>query len=158
VRSYQRLRDGFFYRAESFYNVATQIEKLDEDPDGGMLISGAYGGGSLHGRSHGESVITLMTERFRGQGLYILDEPDGVLSPGNQLKMLRLIRKLVLSDSQFIITSHSPLLLAYPNAKIIQLDQRGYKTIAYEDTDQYRTVRDFLNDPAANIASLFHGS
>jgi predicted ATPase len=155
VRSHRRPKDGYFLRAESFFNVASEIERLDSEPGSGPLIINSYGGRSLHEQSHGESFLALMTNRFQGQGLYILDEPEAALSPKKQLLMLRRIRQLVHLNSQFIIATHSPLLLAYPNAKIIALDERGYKPIAYENTEHYQLTRRFLDDPNGMLKSVF---
>jgi len=156
IRSYQRPRDGYFLRAESFFNVASEIERLDAEPSNGQpTITDAYGGLSLHEQSHGESFLALMMNRFRGRGLYILDEPEAALSPRKQLTVLRRIRELVHQDSQFIIATHSPILLAYPNAKIFVLGAQGYAATRYEDTEHYKLTRDFLNDPAATLRSEF---
>jgi predicted ATPase len=155
VRSYRRPRDSYFLRAESFFNIASEIERLDNEPSLTPPIIGSYGGRSLHEQSHGESFLALMMHRFRGQGLYILDEPEAALSPKKQLLMLRRIRQLVCQDSQFIIATHSPILLAYPNAKIIILDQSGYAPVSYEDTEHYQLMRQFLNDPNGMLKSLF---
>lgn len=149
VRSHQRPRDGYFLRAESFFNVASEIESLDRDGGFGEPIINAYGRRSLHEQSHGESFLSLITHRFRGHGLYILDEPEAALSPNKQLLIIRRMRELVLQDSQFIIATHSPILLAYPNAKILLLDDSGYKRVKYEDTGHYQLTRRFLNDPQA---------
>ena len=159
VRSYRRPRDGYFLRAESFFNVATEIDRMDGEGGPGEAIIGAYGGRSLHEQSHGESFLTLMTHRFHGQGLYILDEPEAALSPKRQLLILRRMRQLVLQESQFIIATHSPILLAYPNAKILLLDERGYRPVKYEETEHYRLMRRFLDDPEGVLRSVFaeHG-
>jgi predicted ATPase len=155
VRSYQRPRDGYFLRAESFFNVATEIERLDGEGGIGDAIIDAYGGRSLHEQSHGESFLALMNHRFRGQGLYILDEPEAALSPNRQLLILRRMRELVLQESQFIIATHSPILLAYPNAKILLLDQNGYKRVKYEETEHYQVMRRFLNDLEGALKTVF---
>jgi predicted ATPase len=155
VRSHRRPRDGYFLRAESFFNVASEIERLDSEPGSGPLIINSYGGRSLHEQSHGESFLALMMHRFQGQGLYILDEPEAALSPKKQLLVLRRIRQLVHLNSQFIIATHSPLLLGYPNAKIVVLDERGYMTVAYEDTEHYQVTRRFLDDRGEMLKSVF---
>jgi len=145
VRSFKRPRDGFFLRAESYFNVATNIEELDGGGYGDPLIN-AYGGRSLHEQSHGESVLALMTERFRGDGLYILDEPESALSPMRQMAVLRRIHQLVVKRSQFLIATHSPILLAYPRAIILQLNESGFEATQYRDTDHYIVSREFLNN------------
>jgi predicted ATPase len=144
VRSFRRPRDGFFLRAESFFNVATNIDQLG--------VAGAYGGRSLHEQSHGESFLTLVMERFRGDGFYILDEPEAALSPTRQLALLRRIHQLVSDHSQFIIATHSPILLAYPNAKILVLDENGFREAAYRQTDHYLVTCEFVN----NTEKLLH--
>jgi len=159
VRSFRRPRDGYFLRAESFFNVATEIERLDEGPNASSddSIIKAYGGLSLHEQSHGESFWSLVLHRFRGHGLYILDEPEAALSPKRQLLMLRRIHELVEKESQFIISTHSPLLLAYPRAKIVALDERGFRETGYEQTDPYRITREFLNEPRKMLDRLLTG-
>src|SRR5215469_14058997 len=96
-----------------------------------------------------------MNHRFRGQGLYILEEPEAALSPNRQLRNLRRMREHVLQESQFIIATHSPILRAYPNAKILLLDQNGYKSVRYEDTEHYQLMRRFLNDPEEALKAVF---
>ncbi|MFZ6641861.1 AAA family ATPase [Undibacterium sp. TC4M20W] len=146
AKGIRKPRDGFFLRAESFFNVATEIERLDEEP-GGTPIINSYGGISLHEQSHGESFLKLMTERFGGQGLYILDEPEAALSPQRQLAVLSRIHDLIEDNSQFIIATHSPILMAYPDACIYQCGKDGISEIAYEDTEHYKVTRDFLANP-----------
>lgn len=142
----RRKRDGFFLRAESFYNVANEIERLDDIPGGGGKICWAYGDKPLHEISHGEAFFSLMTNRFFGNGLYILDEPEAALSVRRQYEMMFLIKKLVEDNSQFIISTHSPILLSYPNADIFAIDNGGIHRSAYEDTEQYGFMRDFINN------------
>jgi predicted ATPase len=147
VKSVKRPKDGFFLRAESFYNVATEIERL------GAIHS--YGGTSLHKMSHGESFITLMTSRFGGNGLYILDEPEAALSPIKQMSMLTVINELVKQNSQFIIATHSPILMAYPDADIFVIDDNGIMKTPYKKTDNYMITRKFLENPEKMIHYLF---
>ena len=110
----KKARDGFFLRAESFYNVASNIDQMDRDPDNkmGPSIVSSYGGISLHKQSHGESFLSLVEKRFGGNGLYILDEPEAALSPARLLRLMCNIHDLVEKDSQFIIATHSPILMA----------------------------------------------
>ena len=150
----RRPRTGFFLRAESFFNVATEIENLDAEPSFSPPVIVSYGGRSLHEQSHGESFLTLMTERFGGQGLYILDEPEAALSPQRQLAVLSRLHDLVLDDSQFIIATHSPILMAYPQARIYQCGTDGIAQVAYEDTEHYQVTRDFLANPARMLDRL----
>jgi predicted ATPase len=146
AKGVKRPRDGYFLRAESFFNVATEIERLDEGPGGPPVID-SYGGRSLHEQSHGESFLALMLERFGGHGIYILDEPEAALSPQRQLAVLSRIHDLVLGDSQFIIATHSPILMAYPDACIYKCDQKGLSKVAYQDTEHFKVTREFLANP-----------
>jgi predicted ATPase len=138
VRGVRRPRDGYFLRAESFYNVATEVERLD--------LVGSYGGRSLHEQSHGESFMSLVLERFRGDGLYLLDEPEAALSPTRQLALLARIHELVRARSQFVVATHSPLLLAYPEARIFSLESDRIRELAYEETEHFVVTRRFLQD------------
>jgi predicted ATPase len=144
VRNPYREKTGFFLRAESYYNVATEIEKLDKEPGFGPPIIDSYGGVSLHEQSHGESFMALAQHRFHGNGLYILDEPEAALSPARQLALLRILHKLIENNSQCIIATHSPILMAYPGATIYLLGNGGIKQAEYEETEHYRLTRDFL--------------
>ncbi len=145
VRGVNRAKDGYFLRAESYFNVATEIERLDEDPWGGPRIIESFGGKSLHEQSHGESFFALMEHRFRGQGLYILDEPEAALSPNRQLSFLVRMHDLIEEGSQFIIATHSPIILGYPDAHIYSVSAHGLERTAYEDTEHYQVTRAFLN-------------
>jgi predicted ATPase len=144
--------DGFFVRAESFFNVATEIDRIAAE-DGRMLSY--YGGRSLHTRSHGEGFLTLFTERFGGNGLYLLDEPESALSPQRQLTFLTVIHDLVQRGSQFIIATHSPIIMAYPGATIYQFTDKGIERIEYEQTPHYRVTRAFLMRREQMLAELF---
>ncbi len=154
AKGFKRPRTGFFLRAESFFNVATEIENLDAEPGLGAPVINSYGGRSLHEQSHGESFLTLLTERFGGQGLYILDEPEAALSPQRQLAVLSRIHDLVRDGSQFVIATHSPLLMAYPDACIYQCSADGVAPVAYEDTEHFRVTRDFLMNPQRMLRGL----
>jgi predicted ATPase len=150
VRAPQRPRDGFFLRAESFFNLATNIEELDRDEPGAFIappVVNSYGGVSLHEQSHGESFCSLVSNRFHGNGLYILDEPEAALSPMRQLAVLRRIYDLVKTSSQFIIATHSPILMALPGATIYLMDETGLNSIRYEDTEHYNVAKAFLDSP-----------
>jgi len=154
-KSFKQYKDGFFLRAESFYNVATNIDELDEEFSFGPEIKKSYGGSSLHKQSHGESFTSLFIDRFGGDGLYLLDEPESALSPTRQLTALCRMRQLIKKDSQFIIATHSPILMAYPGALIYQIDQSGIYPIKYEDTEHYYITKSFLNNPAPMLDELF---
>lgn len=146
-RGIRRPRDGFFLRAESFFNVATEIQKLDEAPGFGPPIIDSYGGKSLHAQSHGESFFALFNNRFGGNGLYILDEPEAALSPTRQMSMIARLHQLVRQNSQFIIATHSPIIMAYPDALIYQMQVKGPTLVRYEDTEHFQVMRDFLRRP-----------
>ncbi|GAU77007.1 AAA family ATPase [Fusibacter sp. 3D3] len=145
VKSAKSPKDGFFLRAESFYNVASYIDELDRDYGNASKLIQSYGGKSLHQQSHGESFLTLFMNRLSGKGLYILDEPEAALSPNRQMALLSRMHDLVLEDSQFIIATHSPILMAYPNACIYSVDQ-NYDCVKYEDTEHYNVTKQFLNN------------
>ncbi|WP_434113867.1 AAA family ATPase [Paraburkholderia caffeinilytica] len=154
AKGVKRPKDGFFLRAESFFNVATEIEHLDEEPGLGAPIIGSYGGRSLHEQSHGESFMALLMNRFGGKGLYLLDEPEAALSPQRQLAALARIHDLAVDDSQFLIATHSPILMAYPEATIYQFDADGVSQVAYEETEHYQVMRSFLMDPKRMLRNL----
>jgi len=159
VRGVRRPRDGFFLRAESFFNVATEIERLDSEPaPGAPPIIKSYGGRSLHEQSHGESFLSLLTHRFGGHGLYLLDEPEAAMSPQRQLAVIARIHDLVRDDSQFIIATHSPILMAYPDALIYLLTPDGIRRIAYQETEHYRVTREFLINPKRMLDILLDPS
>ena len=143
-------KDGFFLRAESFYNVATNIDELNYD--GALLRS--YGDISLHEQSHGESFLSLVLNRFRGDGLYILDEPESALSPMRLLSLIAVIHELVNRNSQFIISTHSPILMAYPDAEIYELSEKGITAVDYRETEHYRFSRQFLENPDSFLHHL----
>lgn len=155
VKSFQKPSDGFFLRAESYFNVASNIEALDREYAPTPPVIDSYGGVSLHEQSHGESFLSLMLHRFGGKGLYILDEPEAALSPTRQLVVLSRMKQLIDDASQFIIATHSPILLAYPGAKIYQIDGSGIAPVRYEDTEHYAVTKAFLENPARMLAELF---
>ena len=147
-------RDGFFLRAESLFNLATDIEHLDEDLTAGPPIINSYGYRSLHEQSHGESFFAIMMHRFGGHGFYVLDEPEAALSPTRQLAMISRIHQLVRKRSQFVIATHSPMLMAYPNAWIYQIGAGGLERVSLEDTEHYVVAKRFLNDPHRQLAKI----
>ncbi len=149
----KRPSDGFFLRAESFYNIASEVDRLDEIQP---LIS-SYAGRSLHGQSHGESFLALVSNRFGGNGIYILDEPEAALSPSSQLSLMIEINSLVKKNSQFIIVTHSPILLAFPNADIFVLSEEGITLTPYENTENFILTKRFLNDHEKMVKYLLEG-
>ena len=155
VKSLRKARDGFFLRAESYFNLASNIDELDEEPSIGPPIKDSYGGKSLHHQSHGESFFALLEHRLGGNGLYIFDEPEAALSPTRQLSMLVRMHDLIKQNSQFIIATHSPILMAYPGARILRVSKYGLEEIAYEDTEHFQITRNFLNRHEKMIEQLF---
>ena len=136
-RSPAHATDGFFLRAESFYNVASEIDRLG--------VNYGYGGKSLHDQSHGEAFLSLLCNRLQGDGVYLFDEPEAPRSPQRQLSVLTLLHRLVYHRSQLIVATHSPILLAYPHARIYQFSEEGIRDIKYTETEHYQITRDFLN-------------
>ena len=148
-------KDGYFLRSESLYNVATNIDIMDKQPSlDGKVIEG-YGGKSLHRQSHVEGFFAIVQNRFFGSGLYILDEPEAALSPLRQLSFLSRINELVNQDSQFIIATHSPIIMAYPDADIYVLSESGIKPTPYMETEHYKVTRDFMSSPERMFKYLF---
>jgi predicted ATPase len=154
VRSAHKPRDGFFFRAESFFNLSTNIEVMDSEPSNAPPVINSYGGRSLHEQSHGESFLALMMKRFDGRGLYILDEPEAALSPTRQLSVLMRMHELVQKDSQFIVATHSPVLMAYPGATLFSLDERGYTKVSYKETEHYQVMEQFINNTGGMLEAI----
>jgi predicted ATPase len=149
---FPKVTEGFFLRAESFFNFASYIDDVaSDDPP----VLSAYGGKSLHQQSHGESYLALFENRFR-KGIYLLDEPEAALSPKRQLSLMALIHELEKSgNAQFIIATHSPILLGYPNAVLLSLDGNPIQEIDYQETDHYRITKEFLLHPQLYLRHLF---
>lgn len=150
----QSAKDGFFLRAESFYNVATSIEEMDRQPAGSPRIIDSYGGVSLHRQSHGESFLALVRNRFRGNGIYLLDEPEAALSPTGVMTLMAQIKSLVDNKAQFIIATHSPILMTFPNAAILEVSAAGIKSVSYKETDHYQITKSFLENPERMLRYL----
>lgn len=153
VSKFNTPKTKFFLRAESFYNVATEIIRISEEGGQGPIYD-SYGG-NLHHCSHGESFIKLVQNRFSDHGLYILDEPEAALSPQRQMSLLCLIDDLVKDGSQFIIATHSPILISYINGEILDLDN-NFDVIKYEDTNIYQTYKMYFEDPYRMQERLFN--
>ena len=147
-------KDGFFLRAESFYNLASNIDEMDEEPSRGNRVIDSYGGRSLHAQSHGESFLAFIENRFGGSGLYLLDEPEAALSPSRLMAMLVRIHDLVREQSQFIIATHSPILMAYPGAAVYELTESGIRPVDYRETEHYQLTRRFLENPERMLRYL----
>jgi predicted ATPase len=142
-----KVTDGFFMRAESFFNLATYLDEVS--------TLERYGGTSLHRQSHGESFLSLFANRF-DRGIYLLDEPEAALSPRRQLSFLKIIHDLEADGrAQFLIASHSPILLAYPGSTVLSLDGGGIREVEYRDTDHYNITKEFLDSPERFFKHLF---
>lgn len=152
IRLDNKPKTKFFLRAESFYNFSTEVQRLVEE-DGYLELYNSYGG-NLHKFSHGESFLNLVKNRFSDNGLYILDEPEAALSPTRQMSLLCLIDELAKKGSQFIISTHSPILISYRDGEILDLND-DFKKIKYEDTDIYRIYKSYLDDPYQMQKRLF---
>lgn len=154
ARGVRRPKDGFFLRAESYDNAASYIEKLDEEEGAGPRLREAYGGKFLHEQSNVESFLAAFLHRFGGRGLYLLDEPEAALSPLRQMFLLVRMHELVGSGSQFIIATHSPILMSYPGAVILQLEEDGIRETALEETDRFAVTKAFMNDREGMLRDL----
>ena len=152
VRGARRPRTDFFLRAESLFTAATYLEELAA-VDGRALAP--YGGDSLHEKSHGESFLAVMINRFGPHGLYLLDEPEAALSTQNSLTCLRRMHELVGEGSQLLIATHSPILLAYPGATIYSCGEHGLEQVSYEDAEPVRLTTSFLGARERFLDQLF---
>ncbi|MFB6468326.1 AAA family ATPase [Cytobacillus sp. Hz8] len=154
IKGVEKPKDGFFLRAETFYNLATNIEELDKEPGGGRIID-SFGGLSLHEQSHGESFFAAFMNRFWGNGVYILDEPEAAISPLRQLSMISRMHELIHHHSQFIIATHSPILMAYPDSIIYELTENGIQETTLEETNHYKIMKHFFEDKERLLFHLF---
>ncbi len=154
AKGVKRAEDAYFLRAESYYNLATNIDELDREPDSGPSIKSYYGGKSLHEQSHGESFFALFHHRFRSKGMYLLDEPEAALSPKRQMELLQRLHELTEQDCQFIIATHSPILLSYPHATIYSLSKDGYQEVPYYETGHYKLYKEFLDHTEESLGTL----
>jgi len=141
--------DSYFLRAESFYNLSSYL---------GEISAPGYGAKPLHEQSHGEAFLSLMVERLSGNGLYLMDEPEAALSPQRQLTFLAALHELVQKGGQFVIATHSPIIMAYPDAQILHFTQSGIAPIAYHDTEHYKVTRAFLTRTDLMLKELFDQS
>ncbi|MDQ0721856.1 putative ATPase [Paenibacillus sp. W4I10] len=142
-----KITNGFFMRSESFYQFASHVDEMPASLQ-------YYGGRSLHEQSHGESFLSLFVNRFSSKGIYLLDEPEAALSPARQLSLLRILHDLS-GTSQFIIATHSPILLGYPGAEILSFDDSHIQEVTYEETDHYQITRSFLENRDRMLNELF---
>ncbi len=159
VRGGVRTKNFFFLRAESYFNLASYIDDLDREfspfcqmPE----IIDSYGGVSLHKQSHGESFLALLTNKLKGNGFYVFDEPEAALSPTRQFTALTLIHRLVEMGSQFVIATHSPILLTYPDAIIYSFDGPSIQPIPYEETSHYLITKDYLSNYKERLETLLN--
>jgi predicted ATPase len=143
ARGARREKGGFFLRAETMFNVFTEAEEHGYDWD------------AMHQKSHGEAFLWVALKRFPKSGLFVLDEPESALSPQRQLAFLARMHQLVRTGSQFVISTHSPILMAYPEARIFLLDGDGIHAVRYEDTQHYAVTKAFLADPGRMIREIF---
>ena len=150
VRGHKRPTDGYFLRAESFFNVATEIDQRQ--------LASYYGGRSLHEMSHGEAFFTLLNDRLLGGGLYIFDEPEAALSPTRQMAMLTRMHELVGDASQLIIATHSPILMAYPGAQILEIVDGELRRVKYEETEHFQVMRQFFLQRERMLRILLEGA
>ena len=150
VRSAYRNKDGYFLRAESFYNVSSELDRIS-----GRAFQMINYGGMLHEYSHGESFLALVQNRLSGNGLFIFDEPESALSISSQFRLLIRMKELVDNKSQFIIATHSPILMAFPNARLYLLDEEGITPVDYRETEHYQLTRRFLENPERMLRYLF---
>lgn len=153
-KGFKRHKDGFFLRAESFYNVASNIDDMDSEPYGGPPIIYNYGGVSLHNQSHGESFMALVENRFWGNGLYILDEPEAALSPARLMRLMCCMKELVDNNSQFIISTHSPILMTFPDAEVLEISEDGIKSVNFRETEHFLITKRFMDAPDKMIKEL----
>ncbi|WP_144511847.1 AAA family ATPase [Bacillus sp. FJAT-22090] len=150
-----KITNGFFLRAESFYQFASHIDQLERECPGAL---DSYGGKSLHEQSHGESFLSLFLNRFNGRAIYLLDEPEAALSPQRQLSFLRIMHDLVEEKGcQFIIATHSPIILGYPNATILSFDNGEIEEVEYEMTGHYQITKYFLDHREKLLEELLEG-
>lgn len=153
---FPKVSDGFYFRAETFDSFAGYIDELAEDPSVGRRAYAPYGGVSLNERSHGQAFLSFFHGRFNRKGIYLLDEPESALSPQNQLAFLRIIWDLQRrGHAQFIIATHSPILMSFPEAEIFQFTDHSIERIPYEETDHYSLTKDFLNHRDRYFRLLF---
>lgn len=154
VKGYRRAKSNYFFRAESFFNVASKAEDYRDNTPKNIYYA-RYGGKALHEQSHGESFLAYF-QSFDSEGLYIMDEPEAALSPQRQLSLFLQIAKMAENGSQFIIASHSPILLGIPGAEIITFDEGEMKSCRYEETESYQVTEMFINNREILIDRLLN--
>lgn len=153
----RRPPDGFFLRAESFFNLATEVDRLDRENAFGRPLLDAYGGRSLHDQSHGEAFFSIFEKRLNRRGVFLLDEPEAALSPTRQIGLLRLIHRMVRSGAQLVMATHSPILLAYPDAWIYEFSGSGIARTSYEESGNVRVMREFMDRRDQIVSAVLDG-
>jgi predicted ATPase len=153
VRGARRPRGDFFLRAEGMLGLADRLDQMVEEPYGGTALD-PYGGRSLNAQSHGESFLAIINHRLGPDGLYLLDEPESALSPQSLLGLIARMDELAREGCQFIVATHSPILLALPGSSIVEVTEDGLAPVAYDDVDAVRLTRLVLDDPAAMMHRL----
>ena len=148
VRGIGRHDDGFFLRSESFYNAATYLDSMDSK------VLNSYGGRSLHSLSHGESFLALVENRFSPDGLFLLDEPEAAISPMRMLRLMADLHALARRGAQFIISTHSPILITLPDADIIRFSETGLAHVKYEETEHFQLTKNFMENPERMLRLL----
>lgn len=156
VRKGSLPKTKFFLRSETYYNVASELEELARDPMEGELAFASYGGKSLHTRSHGEGLLSIIENRFGKDGFYLLDEPEAGLATSRQYALLQEIHRLVQAGSQLIIATHSPILMAYPDATIYQFSEEGLEVLPLEETTAFKETKLFYDDPKRMLHYLLY--
>jgi predicted ATPase len=146
IKGSKRPENSFFLRAESFYNLATNIDEI------GAIKS--YGYVSLHEQSHGESFFAVIMNRFTGNGLYILDEPEAALSPAKQLALLVRMDELIGKNAQFIIATHSPIVMAYPDSTVYELTDGNFNVVKFDETEHFKVMKSFMDEPKRMLEML----
>lgn len=149
-----KVTEGFFFRAETFFQLVDTIDKLADEP-GGYGAFSSYGGVSMRERSHGQSFMAVFENRFGSRGTYIIDEPEAALSPARQIDFLKLLRRLELGENaQVIIATHSPIIMAYPTATLLHLSDSGLKPTEFHETEHFKIIRNFALNPDGFIAGV----
>lgn len=153
-KGHLREKDIFFYRAETFYNLNTEIRRLDEEESFGPEIKTYYGGRDLHTISHGEAMERLFKYRFNSKGLYILDEPEASLSPQRQLNFILRLVELASQGAQFIIATHSPIIMSIPDCELLQISEGVLEKIIPNETEAYSIYKAVLNSSGEYLKNM----
>ncbi|MBJ9578321.1 AAA family ATPase [Acinetobacter baumannii] len=145
AKSGKKIKDVFFFRSETFYTFLSEMRRLDSDSEGGGKINNYYGGRDLHTLSHGEAMMALVNNRFKGDSLYILDEPEVALSIANQINFIEKLLQLSKKGAQFVIATHSPLLMMMPDADLVQFTNNSKYEINFCDTNNFYILKELFS-------------